>query len=142
LSTLVAQPTLTVTDLGRAQRFYTKILGFRLTDRASGQVGLSAPHLSCDLVLEAAAPGGEPPARESQGPLRMPVATLAALAEACDRLARSGARIMIIERPQRLSVHTTDPDGHALELFTATDPKVAPPPRPRALTLDGLRTHG
>jgi catechol-2,3-dioxygenase len=141
LRTLVAHPTLTVADLGRAQRFYTKILGFQVMGSASGQVVLSAPHLSCDLVLEAAAGGWESPARESQGPLRLSVATRAALAEACDRVARSGARVMIIERPQRLSVHTTDPDGHALELFTA-DHSALPPPRPRALTLDGLKAHG
>ena len=51
MTTASARTTLRVTDLGRAARFYTHVLGFRVTGAAPGKMALAAPHLSRELVL-------------------------------------------------------------------------------------------
>jgi catechol-2,3-dioxygenase len=136
MPTVVEQPTLTTTDRGRAERFYTQVLGFRLAASRADRVVLSAPHLSCELVLQSAGAGK---ASAAASPVRLPLASRAALADACEKLARSGARVMIIERSPRVSVHTVDPDGHALELYTGGEPVPTGAARPRALALADLQ---
>lgn len=140
MSTTSARTTLTVSDLGRATRFYQNVLGFRVTRTSGDTVTLAAPHLSRELVLKGADRPPMPPAYQLQTALRLRLPSRAALAETCEKLTQSGARVMIVERAQRLSAHTSDPDGHKLELYAQGQPTAASTARPRVLSLDDLKT--
>ena len=113
---------LNVSDVERAARFYTQVLGFRISARAGGLVFLSSGELAHhDLALHEV-PGsvGEPPITRGVASIGFEVPGRVELSAVCDRLVRSGARVTAMDQGISLSLHTTDPDGHRIEVYCDT----------------------
>lgn len=112
---------LNVADVERAARFYAQVLELRVTARAAGLIFLSSGSTHHDLALHEV-PGsvGEPPITRGVASIGFEVADRVELAAACDRLVRSGARVTAMDQGISLSLHTTDPDGHRIEVYCDT----------------------
>lgn len=112
---------LRVTDLDRACRFYTRVLGLRVLSRESGVAYLASRDAHHEIALHAAASDGPPP------PISLgcrfvgfEVPNKAALAAVCGRL--GGARAQIVDYGDSWSVHTSDPDGNGVEIYCHSRP--------------------
>ncbi|HEV3008947.1 MAG TPA: VOC family protein [Burkholderiales bacterium] len=113
-----------VTDLARMEDFYTRVLGFAVTDRgllgSTSLVFLSRdPREHHQIVLASGrpAPGGFNPI--NQVSFRM--ADFAGLREMHRRLEREGVRDLApVSHGNALSVYFKDPEGNRIELFVDT----------------------
>lgn len=118
-----------VSDLERSKRFYTEVLGFKVSDvygpdkMPGGMVFLRSggDHHCLALV------GGAPPADKSARTLHhlaFELATLDEVFRARDHLKAHDARIVYEGRRRagcQVSVEFLDPDGHHLELYWGVD---------------------
>ena len=116
MSARLGRVHLRVTDLDRACRFYTRVLGLSVASRESGLAFLSSPDARNELTLHARRSEGPPPP-VSLGCrfVGFEVGTLAALVSVCDRL--GGARAHVVDYGDSWSVHTSDPDGNGVEIY-------------------------
>ncbi len=122
-----------VTDPARMEDFYTRVLGFRVTDR--GRLGaVSLIFLSRDarehhqIVLASGRPaaGGFNPINQ----ISFRVADLAGLREMHRRLEHEGVRELYpVSHGNALSVYFHDPEGNRIELFIDTPWYVEQPVR-------------
>ncbi len=113
-----------VTDPARMEDFYTRVLGFRVTDR--GRLGaVSLVFLSREarehhqIVLASGRParGGFNPINQ----ISFRVADLGALREMHRRVVKEGVRELYpVSHGNALSVYFLDPDGNRIELFIDT----------------------
>ena len=129
-----------VTDLARMEEFYTRVLGFIVTDR--GELGsASLVFLSRDpaehhqIVLVSGRPAAQGFNAINQVSFR--VADLAGLREMHRLLEREGVKELApVSHGNALSVYFRDPEGNRLELFIDTPWYVEQPVRvPVDLTL-------
>jgi catechol 2,3-dioxygenase-like lactoylglutathione lyase family enzyme len=119
-----------VSDLERSKRFYTEVLGFKVSDvygtdkMPGGMVFLrsNGDHHCLALV------GGAPPAADKTARtlhhLAFELATLDEVFRARDHLKAHDARIVYEGRRRagcQVSVEFLDPDGHHLELYWGVD---------------------
>jgi catechol 2,3-dioxygenase-like lactoylglutathione lyase family enzyme len=116
-----------VSDLDRARRFYTEVLGFKVSDvypdsmMPGGMVFLrcNGDHHCLALV------GGKDESRDkSLHHLAFELATLDEVFRARDHLRMSGAKIVYEGRRRagcQIAVEFLDPDGHHLELYWGVD---------------------
>ena len=106
---------LRVTDIERAVRFYTRVLGLRVSRRQPGVVFLASADATHDIALYAHQPDGpRPPIWVGCRFIGFEVDSKEALARVCERL--GGARMTIVDARDSWSVHTTDPDGNGVEI--------------------------
>lgn len=122
-----------VTDPGRMEDFYTRVLGFAVTDR--GLLGSTAlvflsrdPNEHHQIVLASGrpAPGGFNPINQ----ISFRMADLASLREMHRRLEREGTRDLApVSHGNALSVYFKDPEGNRIELFLDTPWYVEQPVR-------------
>ena len=107
---------LRVSDLDRACRFYTRVLGLRVLSREAGVVYLASQNAHHERALHAGAVDGPaPPISLGCRFVGFEVANESALAEVCGRL--GGARAQIVDYGDSWSVHTSDPDGNGVEIY-------------------------
>src|SRR6201991_4814064 len=120
---------LNVSDLAVSRRFYTEVLGFKVSDiypdgmMPGGMVFLrcNGDHHCLALVGNAAPPD------EAKGTLHhlaFELATLDEVFRARDHLKKHGAKIVYEGRRRagcQVSVEFLDPDGHHLELYWGVD---------------------
>ena len=116
-----------VADLERSRRFYTEVLGFKVSDvypssmMPGGMIFLrcNGDHHCLALV------GGKDEANDkSLHHLAFELATLDEVFRARDHLTASGAKIVYEGRRRagcQVSVEFLDPDGHHLELYWGVD---------------------
>ena len=111
-----------VSDVAAMEDFYTRYLGFEVTDRGRGAAGLvflsRNPHEHHQLVLNPA---------EAAVPVQSPLdhiafraATLAELKSLHAALADSSAELQTVSHGNSWSIYFRDPEGNRLELFTDT----------------------
>jgi catechol-2,3-dioxygenase len=129
-----------VTDLARMEDFYTRLLGFTVTDRgdlgATRIVFLSRdPREHHQIILASGRPGEVRFNPINQISFRM--AEFAGLREMHRRLQREGvAELAPVSHGNALSVYFRDPEGNRLELFVDTPWYVQQPLRvPMDMTL-------
>ena len=129
-----------VTDLARMEDFYTRMLGFTVTDRGLlGSITLAFmsrdPREHHQIVLAT----GRPPANafNSINQVSFRMADVAGLREMHRRLEREGVReLSPVSHGNALSVYFRDPEGNRLELFVDTPWYVDQPMRiPMDITL-------
>ena len=129
-----------VTDLARMEDFYTRLLGFTVTDR--GELGSTSlvflsrdPREHHQIILASGRPGEVRFNPINQISFRM--AEFAGLREMHRRLQREGAaEIAPVSHGNALSVYFRDPEGNRLELFVDTPWYVQQPLRvPLDMTL-------
>ena len=125
---------LVVSDLETMQDFYTRVLGFALTDRGMTGSGATMAFMTLDpeehhqVFLVDGKPDGELPANRFMpgiGPvlhhLSFRLASLAELRRMFDRLgADSERRIDTVTHGVCWAIYTTDPEGNSLEFFADT----------------------
>ena len=118
-----------VTDLERSKRFYTDVLGFKVSDiYPDGMMPGGMVFLRCNsdhhcLALIGGAPEADGKARTLHH-LAFELATLDEVFRARDHLRQHGAKIVYEGRRRagcQVSVEFLDPDGHHLELFWGLD---------------------
>jgi catechol-2,3-dioxygenase len=122
-----------VTDAGRMEDFYTRVLGFSVTDR--GLLGsTSLVFLSRDamehhqIVLASGRPGGAGFNPINQISFRM--ADFAGLREMHRRLQKEGvSELAPVSHGNALSMYFKDPEGNRIELFVDTPWYVQQPVR-------------
>jgi len=122
-----------VTDIARMEDFYTRLLGFTVTDR--GDLGSTKlvflsrdPREHHQIVLASGRPGELPFNPINQISFRM--AEFAGLREMHRRLQREGvAEIAPVSHGNALSVYFRDPEGNRIELFVDTPWYVTQPLR-------------
>src|ERR671925_629761 len=113
-----------VTDPGRMEDFYTRVLGFAVTDR--GLLGTTAlVFLSRDarehhqIVLASGRPA--PAGFNTINQISFRMADFAGLREMYRRLEREGvAELAPVSHGNALSVYFKDPEGNRIELFVDT----------------------
>ena len=113
-----------VTDPARMEDFYTRVLGFAVTDR--GMLGSTAlvflsrdPREHHQIVLAAGRPGAGGFNPINQISFRM--ADLAGLREMHRRLQKEGVtELAPVSHGNALSVYFKDPEGNRIELFVDT----------------------
>jgi catechol 2,3-dioxygenase len=116
MSARLGRVHLRVTDLDRACRFYTKLLGLRLASREGGLVFLASPDGRNEVALHAGISDGPlPPISLGCRFVGFEVVTLTALLGVCERL--GGARAHVVDYGDSWSVHTSDPDGNGVEIY-------------------------
>lgn len=133
-----------VRDVERAARFYTQVLGLRVTRRLPNLLWLSCPGMAGhDIALHATGADTPLPPRGGAGSIGFEAANPRELAELVDRAAGSGARVMMVEHGSTWSIHTSDPDGNEIEIYCHAGQLVSPRPasaaRGRLLPIDELR---
>lgn len=125
---------LVVSDLETMQDFYTRVLGFALTDRGATGSGATMAFMTLDpeehhqVFLVDGKPEGALPSNRFMpgiGPvlhhLSFRLASLAELRRMFDRLgADSGRRIDTVTHGVCWAIYTTDPEGNSLEFFADT----------------------
>ena len=111
-----------VQDAAAMEDFYTRYLGFVVTDRGEGDAAMvflsRNPHEHHQLVLNPLAP-----AASMQSPLdhiSFRVASLAELKALHAALADSPAELQTVSHGNSWSIYFRDPDGNRIELFTDT----------------------
>ncbi len=119
-----------VTDMARMVDFYSRVLGFAVTDRGKlGQVALT--FLSRDagdhhqIVLVEGRPEGLPDRIINQVSFR--VDTLGELQRFYRRLRAEGRELSPVTHGNAWSIYFRDPEGNRIEVFTDTDWYVAQP---------------
>lgn len=131
---------LRVKDLERAARFYTRVVGLRVLQRAPGLVYLASKDSTHEIALHAHdAEGPAPPISLGCRFVGFEVPSKAALAAVCERL--GGARAVVVDTGDSWSVHTTDPDGNGVEIYCDTrgERTGGPPAAARTMSLADLR---
>jgi catechol-2,3-dioxygenase len=126
-----------VTDPGRMEDFYTRVLGFAVTDR--GTLGSTSliflsrdPQEHHQIVLASGrpAPGGFNPINQ----MSFRMADFAGLREMHRRLEREGVQDLApVSHGNALSIYFKDPEGNRIELFVDTPWYVEQPVR---ITID------
>ncbi len=125
---------LVVSDLEMMQDFYTRVLGFALTDKGMTGSGATMAFMTLDpeehhqVFLVDGKPDGDLPANRYMpgvGPvlhhLSFRLASLAELRRMHDRLgAESGRAVDTVTHGVCWAMYTTDPEGNALEFFADT----------------------
>ncbi|MDE0335785.1 MAG: VOC family protein [Defluviicoccus sp.] len=125
---------LVVSDLEAMQDFYTRVLGFELTDKGTTGSGATMAFLTLDpaehhqVFLVDGKPDGELPANRfmpGTGPvlhhLSFRLASLQQLRRMFDRLgAESDRKIDTVTHGVCWALYTTDPEGNSLEFFADT----------------------
>jgi catechol 2,3-dioxygenase len=120
---------LNVADLERSKRFYTEVLGFKISDIYPGNMmpgGMVFLRCNSDhhcLALIGGAAGADGQARTLHH-VAFELATLDEVFRARDHLKRHDAKIVYEGRRRagcQVSVEFLDPDGHHLELFWGLD---------------------
>lgn len=134
-----------VTDLDRMVDFYTRVLGFVVTDRGCGANGATAfltldPFEHHQIVMSGGRPQG---AHATLRQLAFRVDRVATLRKVCAALREEKAAMndITLEGPdlgamshgQSISVYFRDPDGNRIEVFIDTPWAV---PQPQRLLLD------
>ncbi len=121
-----------VSDIERSKRFYTDLLGFKVSDvypsnmMPGGMVFLrcNGDH-HCLALVGGGAPGQDGKrADKSLHHLAFELATLEEVFRARDHLKQAGARLVFEGRRRagcQVSVEFLDPDGHHLELYWDVD---------------------
>lgn len=118
----IGHVVLKVRDMERSLRFYTDVLGFKVSGRAPGDrmVFLTATGENHhDLALARIAPDAQTPGWEHTGlyHFAVQVADDAAVIEARERLTAAGALTGTSDHGVSHSLYAVDPDGTELEVF-------------------------
>jgi len=118
-----------VSDLEKSRRFYTEVLGFRISDVYPGNMmpgGMVFLRCNGDhhcLALIGGAPSADAAARTLHH-LAFELASLDEVFRARDHLKQHGVRIVYEGRRRagcQVAVEFLDPDGHHLELYWCVD---------------------
>lgn len=116
-----------VADLERSRRFYTEVLGFKVSDTYPGSMmpgGMIFLRCNGDHHCLALVGGKDEANDKSLHHLAFELATLDEVFRARDHLTASGAKIVYEGRRRagcQVSVEFLDPDGHHLELYWGVD---------------------
>ncbi|MBN9486996.1 MAG: VOC family protein [Alphaproteobacteria bacterium] len=116
-----------VADLERSRRFYTEVLGFKVSDVYPGSMmpgGMIFLRCNGDHHCLALVGGKDEANDKSLHHLAFELATLDEVFWARDHLTASGAKIVYEGRRRagcQVSVEFLDPDGHHLELYWGVD---------------------
>ncbi len=116
-----------VSDLERSRRFYTEVLGFKVSDVYSDSMmpgGMVFLRCNGDHHCLALVGGRDENKDKSLHHLAFELATLDEVFRARDHLKKSGARIVYEGRRRagcQIAVEFLDPDGHHLELYWGVD---------------------
>ena len=124
----VGHVVLQVSDLERATEFYTKVLGFRVSDvYPEDMMPGGMVFLRCDTDHHCLALVGQSDGKNSNRELHhlaFEVPTLGEVLRACDRLREVGAKIDFEGRRRagcQIAVEFRDPDNHSLEIYWGVD---------------------
>ena len=116
-----------VADLERSRRFYTEVLGFRVSDVYPGSMmpgGMIFMRCNGDHHCLALVGGKNEANDKSLHHLAFELATLDEVFRARDHLTANGTKIVYEGRRRagcQVSVEFLDPDGHHLELYWGVD---------------------
>lgn len=125
----IGHAVINVADLEASKRFYTEVLGFKISDiYPDGMMPGGMVFLRCNgdhhcLALVGGAPAASD-ARKTLHHLAFELATLDEVFRARDHLNGHGAKIVYEGRRRagcQVSVEFLDPDGHHLELYWGVD---------------------
>lgn len=114
---------LKVRDLDRAARFYTEVLGYRLTERVGDRyVFLTAGQRHHDLALQSVGPDAQVPPRHATGlyHFALEVPDRRALAEAYTTLRDAGVAVSAVDHGISQALYSSDPDGNGVEIYLDT----------------------
>jgi catechol 2,3-dioxygenase len=116
MSARLGRVHLRVSDLDRACRFYTRVLGLRISSREPGLAFLSSPDGRNEVALHAGSSDSpQRPVSLASRFVGFEVDTLSTLVAVCERL--GGARAHVVDYGDSWSVHTSDPDGNGVEIY-------------------------
>lgn len=142
-ATQIGHVHLNVRDLGRAERFYTEILGFRVTERVGEEfVFLTLSDRHHDLALRNVGPEAPVPPERAVGMYHFAVELedQRSLAEVCRRLREAGVAVGGSDHGVSRALYFRDPEGNEVEVYVDTrarkDQRTGGSPKP--LDLEAL----
>jgi catechol 2,3-dioxygenase len=120
---MVGHVHLKVADLKRAVKFYTEVLGFRVTERVAHFAFLTLSNRHHDLALQEVGPNAPRPAPHAIGLFHVAfeLPDLRALADAYLKLHEANVPIAgAVDYGISKTLYFSDPDGNGLELYVDT----------------------
>lgn len=114
---------LKVADLKRSVKFYTEVLGFRVTERVANFVFLTVSNRHHDLALQEVGHHAPKPAQNAIGLFHFAfeLPDLRALAEAYMKLHEADVPIAgAVDYGISKTIYSSDPDGNGIELYVDT----------------------
>ncbi len=120
---MIAHVHLKVADLKRAMKFYTEVLGFRVTERTANFAFLTLSNRHHDLALQEVGTNALRPASHAIGLFHFAfeLPDLPALAEAYVKLTGAGVRITgAMDYGISKTIYFADPDGNGIAFYVDT----------------------
>ncbi len=121
--TIIDHVHIKVTDLTRAERFYTELLGSQVTERVGNRyVFLTAGQRHHDIALQNVGPDALVPPPRSVGLYHFAIELedLPALADALRILEAAGVPVQVADHGISVAIYFADPDGNGIELYVDT----------------------
>lgn len=121
-SKFIGHVHLKVRDLKRAEKFYTELLGFHVSERVGRYLFLTCSDRHHDLALQEIGRDAEVPPDHAVGLYHFAVELegLDDLAEAYVRLQKAGVDFSPVDHGISQSLYFSDPDGNGIELYVDT----------------------
>jgi catechol 2,3-dioxygenase len=119
----IAHLHLKVAELKRSMKFYTEVLGFRVTERTANFAFLTLSNRHHDLALQEVGASAPRPAAHALGLFHFAfeLPDLRTLAEACVKLNEAGVRIAgAVDYGISKTIYFADPDGNGIALYVDT----------------------
>jgi len=120
---MVGHVHLKIADLKRSVKFYTEVLGFRVTERVANFVFLTLSNRHHDLALQEVGPRAPRPMPHAIGLFHVAfeLPDLPALADAYIKLREANVPITgAVDYGISKTLYFSDPDGNGLELYVDT----------------------
>jgi len=112
---------LKVSNLKRAEEFYTKLLGFKVNERVNGYIFLTLGKKHHDLALQEIA-NAKKPTENSVGLYHFAIEAknIKELAKLYFKLKKEGINVSPIDHGISKTLYFSDPDGNGIEVYVDT----------------------
>ena len=113
---------LKVSDLKKAEKFYTKLLGFKVNERVNGYIFLTLGKMHHDLALQEIGHNAKKPTEKTVGLYHFAIEAknIKELAKLYFKLKKEKIDVSPIDHGISKTLYFSDPDGNGIEVYVDT----------------------